>query len=947
MKNFIILFVLVICLLDTKSTFSQNTEDYKKAQQCLQEKSEVYLKIKAGSESEIRMLSKVISISNVKNNEIFAFASEKQFRNFTNLNISYEVLPHPGTLDKAPKMFGHFLKDITDWNSYPTYQAYIDMMNQYQTDYPGLCRIVNIGQTVDGRDLLFAVISDNVNDTEAEPRFMYTSTMHGDEVTGYNLMLRLIDYLLTNYGTDSFVTSLVNNIEIWINPNANPDGTYAGGNNTVNGSIRYNSNGVDLNRNFPDWEDGPHPDGEEWQPETIAMMNLADSLEFVMSANFHTGAELFNYVWDTKADLNADDSWWQLMGRMYADTIHAIGPSGYFTDLNNGITNGYAWYEVNGGRQDYMNYYHRCREVTIELSAATLPNPSTLTGFWNSNYRSLLNYISECHNGVRGIVTDSITGDPLYAHVFVNSHDTDNTDIFTRMPFGDYYRPIYHGTYSITYSSPGYQSKTLSVTVVDHVPTVLDVQLVQIAPEVDFYATITESCTGEIEFVDMTNTAPGSTYLWDFGDGTTSAEQNPVHFYSISDTFTVTLSVTNLIGTNSFSQNDYIIINLPPSPSVTSDTLCGSGSVTLSATGSGTLNWYTDSIGGTPVFTGNSFTTPVIDQTTSYFVEDVVEAAPLSAAKPDNSGGGGYFNNNTKHYLVFDCYAEVTLKSVRMYASGAGDREIQLQDISGNVLQSLTVNVPDGESVVDLNFNLPVANDLRLVGPSFPNLYRNNAGCTYPYTLTGVLSVKYSSAQQNPTGYYYYFYDWTLLQPACISARTEATVTIIQGVPSVNFTYVQNGYEFQFTNLTTGAGSYLWDFGDGATSSEYQPAHTYSLPGDYTIRLIALNICGSDTFTTTVTVVNNVPELSNGITPVRVMPNPTTGKFTITVNGTYTSVINIRITDILGNVIINRKVNEQASSLSQDFDLSEFPRGVYLIVISTDNSIQTRRIIKE
>jgi hypothetical protein len=77
------------------------------------------------------------------------------------------------------------------------------------------------------------------------------------------------------------------------------------------------------------------------------------------------------------------------------------------------------------------------------------------------------------------------------------------------------------------------------------------------------------------------------------------------------------------------------------------------------------------------------------------------------------------------------------------------------------------------------------------------------------------------------------------------------------------------------------------------------------------------------------------------------MPNPTTGKFTITVNGTYTSVINIRITDILGNVIINRKVNEQASSLSQDFDLNEFPRGVYLIVISTDNSIQTRRIIKE
>jgi len=947
MKKFSILLLLVLILTVVKSTFSQVDEMYNKAMQCIKQKGEVYLKIKISSESEISILTKLISISNVKEHDVYVFANNRQLQKLDEADFVYEVLPHPGILEKAPKMFGHFLKDITDWNSYPTYDAYINMMYQYQTNYPQLCRIVNIGHTVDGRDLLFAVITDNVNETEAEPRFMYTSTMHGDEVVGYNLMLRLIDYLLSNYGTNSYVTEMVSNTEIWINPNANPDGTYEGGNNTINGAIRYNSNGVDLNRNFPDWEDGQHPDNEDWQSETIEMMNLADSLEFVMSANFHEGAEVFNYVWDTKSDLNADDFWWQLMGRMYADTIHAAGPTGYFTDLDNGITNGFAWYEVQGGRQDYMNYYHRCREATIELSSTFMPDPSTLTGYWNSNYLSLLNYIDECRNGVRGIVTDSITGEPLYAHVFINSHDADNTDVYTRLPFGDYYRPVYQGTYSITYSSPGYNSKTLSVSVVNHVATVLDVQLVQIAPQVDFYATNTESCTGAIEFVDMTSTTPGSTYSWDFGDGATSGEQNPVHHYSSNGIFTVTLSVTNAIGTNSAIQNNYITINLPPSPSAYSDTLCSSGSVILNATGSGVLNWYADSIGGTPVYTGSAYTTPVLYQTTSYFVENVVASAPLYSGKPDNTGGGGYFNNFTPHYLVFDCYAEVILKSVRIYASGTADREIQLQDASGGVIQSVIVNVPDGESVVELNFHLDIGTDLRLAGPAFPNLYRNDGGVAYPYTITGILSVKKSSAQQNPTGYYYYFYDWQIQEPDCISARTEATVTVEQGTPEVNFSYSQNLNEFQFTNLTSGANSYVWDFGDGTTSDEFEPMHAYGMEGEYTVQLNALNSCGEDSFSTTIIVTVGVNEITSCAPVIQVNPNPGNGYFRLTVDNVSDQVITVIISDILGNEVVCNKIDNHGTSITRDIDIHNYARGIYLLRIITRNQIQSRTIIFE
>ena len=65
------------------------------------------------------------------------------------------------------------------------------------------------------------------------------------------------------------MNNLVNEIDIWINPLANPDGETRWGNQDVWNATRYNANWVDLNRNYPDPEDGPHPDGNAYQPETI------------------------------------------------------------------------------------------------------------------------------------------------------------------------------------------------------------------------------------------------------------------------------------------------------------------------------------------------------------------------------------------------------------------------------------------------------------------------------------------------------------------------------------------------------------------------------------------------------------------------------------------------------------------------------------------------------
>jgi len=434
-----------------------------------------------GSPLELESLTRVISIDNVLGDQVFAYANGKGFRKFLEMGYAYTILPHPGSLltEEQLRPPGCGKSPLQTWNFYPTYQEYIDFMDEFAADYPDIFKVISIGTSVQGRALLAVKISDNVNEQEAEPEFLYTSSIHGDETTGYVLMLHLIDYLLSNYGIDPRITEMVDNMEIYINPLANPDGTYWGGNNSVYQARRFNANGIDLNRNYPDPEDGPHPDGNAWQTETVAFMAFADSNHFVMGANFHGGAEVFNYPWDTWAKLAADDSWWQFVGHQYVDTVHLHSPGSYFSGFNNGISNGYQWYTISGGRQDYMNYWHSDREVTLEISDVKLLPANQLLTYWEYNYRSLLNYIEQAGYGVQGIVTDSVTGEPLQARIFIPLHDIDNSYVDTKLPSGYYSRLLDEGIYNIIYSATGYFPKSVyDVTVTNNETLRLDVELV-------------------------------------------------------------------------------------------------------------------------------------------------------------------------------------------------------------------------------------------------------------------------------------------------------------------------------------------------------------------------------------------------------------------------------------------------------------------------------------
>ena len=461
--------IILIILISPLFSYSQNI-----IEDIFQNKTEIYFSFKYSNIQELNKFSKIISIDHkIKKDTAYAYANKIEFKNFLNENKPYVIIE---------KDTQEIITDKNNWNYYPTYNEYMNMMQAYADSFPNICKIHNLG-TLSGThnyEIIILQISDNINQKENEPSFLYTSSMHGDELAGYVLSIRLIDYILNQYSSNPRITNIVNEVDIWINPLANPKGTFPNGPNTSVWAATRSNGFCDLNRNYPDPQDGQHPDGYSWQEETVIFMGLADTVNFTISANMHGGTELANYPWDTWSNLTADDNWWQYISREYADSCQANGSSGYFNSQQNGITNGHDWYEVDGGRQDYMNYFKHCRELTLELSNSKTPNPNDLPELWDANYPSLLNYIEQSLYGIRGIITDSISGIPLKAKVEIIGHDTDSSHVYSSLPIGNYHRYLYQGNYNITFSKNGYHSKTINRTILNNSTNIQDIKLIPI-----------------------------------------------------------------------------------------------------------------------------------------------------------------------------------------------------------------------------------------------------------------------------------------------------------------------------------------------------------------------------------------------------------------------------------------------------------------------------------
>jgi len=355
------------------------------------------------------------------------------------------------------------LEEALTFTKYPTYPQYVEMMQLFADSYPEICRLDTFGTTNQGRLLLALKISDKVHENEAEAAFLYTATMHGNELVGYPLMLRLARHLLEGYGNDPEATGLVDSLAIWINPLANPDGTFKGGDHRVDYAIRENDPpgtgaGYDLNRNFPDILKGELDDTTGRPLENRHMMNFLGERLFSLSANIHAGWELVNYPWDYDLVFHPDDAWYQFISREYVDEVHSADPD-YMIMENNGITHGASWYDIPGSRQDYMNYHLGGREVTLELSFSKYLDSDSLESFWMKNQRSFLYYMTQATYGIRGRVNSSVSGAPVKAEVSIDGHDNPQSVVYSSADKGDFYRLIKGGTYDVTFSADGYMPR--------------------------------------------------------------------------------------------------------------------------------------------------------------------------------------------------------------------------------------------------------------------------------------------------------------------------------------------------------------------------------------------------------------------------------------------------------------------------------------------------------
>lgn len=555
-KLFTLLFVVIISL----SCFAQDYDMYK----MMQERNEFYFSFDLEDLHQIAKTARNISVDQIDGNKVIAYANAEQYEKFVSSGIETTLLTPPSMLE-THKMFDGRTRAEYDWDEYPTYEAYVAMMEEFASEYPEKCTLIDLGTLNSGRRILLVRINDG--NPDGKPKFLYGSTIHGDETTGYIMMLRLIDLLLTREDLPE-VQNILANLDLFICPNANPDGTYHGGNHTVNGATRANAYGVDMNRNYPDPIDGPHPDGEDYALETQWFMQFAEDYQISMSAHYHGGAEVMNYPWDNNYERHADDAWWQMVCREYADLCQDAAQSTdpyYMTDEENGITNGADWYTIGGGRQDYMNYYRQCREVTIECSTVKCPNASELPTFWDYNYNSIMAYMNQALCGIHGTVVEAGTDEPLQATIKLVGHDQDYSMVNSQLPNGDFHRPINAGTYTVLVTANGYLPAEYEVTVVDGQATELHVELETgegILP--DFTVPSTDVALGStVQFTDNTWGANLVSWNWVFegGNPSTSTEQNPLVRYDEIGTFDVTLTVSNANGdTETITKNDYITV---------------------------------------------------------------------------------------------------------------------------------------------------------------------------------------------------------------------------------------------------------------------------------------------------------------------------------------------------------------------------------------------------
>ncbi len=401
-----------------------------------------------------------------------------------------------------------------------------------------------------------------------------------------------------------------------------------------------------------------------------------------------------------------------------------------------------------------------------------------------------------------------------------------------------------------------------------------------------FSASLTEVDPGEvIQFNDRSYNVPTS-WLWDFGDGSSSTDQNPTHSYTALGSYTVSLIAFNALGSDTAIRTDYIKVVSPLfNPDLTYGTISDINGNSYKTIQIGDQVWMAE----------NLRVTTYADNTAIPFVEDSAAWSVLGA----NDQAYCWYNNVSN----FAYGALYTWGAAMHGAAGSDANPSGVQGVcpdgwhlpSDNEWQELEMYL--GMSLEDIDVlgiyrGTDEGGKLKETGTRH---WKNpNNGATNEYGFTGLpggvrsyvgsfYSMRENSYFQTSTerdntyilvrrlNNYYpvvmrsYTFPNSGFSVRCVEDRTAAPVAVL-AAPS---TEVDLGELIQFTdrsyNVPT---SWQWDFGDGGSSTDQNPTHSYTALGTYTVSLEVSNALGSDAVTRTdyITVVTPLfnPDLTYG-----------------------------------------------------------------------------------
>ncbi|MFF8830370.1 M14 family metallopeptidase [Streptomyces sp. NPDC015131] len=326
------------------------------------------------------------SVDEAGDHEVVVSATAGQARKLRALGHRLEALPAPPDRGRSGTALGAMDFPSAD----ARYHNYAEMnaeITQRLQQYPGIMSRQVIGKSYQGRDIVAIKISDNVATDENEPEILFTHHQHAREHLTVEMALYLLRELGAGYGSDPRVTSAVNNREIWIVPDLNPDG---GEYDIASGSYRsWRKNrqpnpgssyiGTDMNRNWNfKWGCCGGSSGStgsetyrgraaESAPEVKVVADFVRSRvvggkqQIKAAIDFHTYSELvlwpYGYTYsDTAPGLTQDDR----------DAFAAVGrkmaaSNGYTPEQSSDL------YITDGSIDDYLWGAHKIFGYTFEM----------------------------------------------------------------------------------------------------------------------------------------------------------------------------------------------------------------------------------------------------------------------------------------------------------------------------------------------------------------------------------------------------------------------------------------------------------------------------------------------------------------------------------------------------------------------------------------------------